>query len=279
MEQPGSHRCPREEFHQDPFSDCRRQLGSWRPYDLQIWEELHSVLASPLARLWTPQTYAHTILHMCHGFTCTHSWLCRHTYAHTYFHVQPCVCRWAHTGLKPRMVHPLHEPCWPRGHESLRCPVHAKSLQLCLTLLQPIVARQAPPSMGFSRQECWSGLPFPFLGDLPDPGIEPRSPALQVDSLLSELPGKPTMSHGDLANHPSVTACDTLPILKPSPQGTMEMSGSKAKFSSMRVCHMGVTWDHQPFWPWTLGKVPDQTLTQEALPHRRKVPYTPLEWG
>ena len=40
------------------------------------------------------------------------------------------------------------------------------------------VAYQAPPSMGISRQECWSGLPFPFLGDLPNPGIEPGSPAL-----------------------------------------------------------------------------------------------------
>ena len=52
-------------------------------------------------------------------------------------------------------------------------------------------AYQAPPSMGFSRQECWSGLPFPSPGDLPDPGIEPGSPALQADALLSEAPGKP----------------------------------------------------------------------------------------
>ena len=52
------------------------------------------------------------------------------------------------------------------------------------------VAYQAPPSMGFSRQECWSGLPFPSPGDLPDPGIEPGSPALQADPLLSEPPGK-----------------------------------------------------------------------------------------
>ena len=44
---------------------------------------------------------------------------------------------------------------------------------------------------GFSRQECWSGLPFPSLGDLPNPGIKPRSPTLQVDSLPSEPPGKP----------------------------------------------------------------------------------------
>ena len=54
------------------------------------------------------------------------------------------------------------------------------------------VAYQAPPSMGFSRQEYWSGLPFPSSGDLPDPGIEPRSPALQADTLPSEPPGKPT---------------------------------------------------------------------------------------
>ena len=53
------------------------------------------------------------------------------------------------------------------------------------------VAYQAPLSMEFSRQECWSGLPFPSPGDPPDPGIEPGSPALQVDSLLSEPPGKP----------------------------------------------------------------------------------------
>ena len=45
--------------------------------------------------------------------------------------------------------------------------------------------------MDFSRQEYWSGLPFPSLGDLPDPGIEPGSPALQADSLPAELPGKP----------------------------------------------------------------------------------------
>ena len=48
------------------------------------------------------------------------------------------------------------------------------------------VAYQAPPSMGFSRQEYWSGLPFPSLGDLPNPGIEPESPALQADALPSE---------------------------------------------------------------------------------------------
>ena len=52
------------------------------------------------------------------------------------------------------------------------------------------VAYQAPLSMGFSRLEYWSGLPFPSPGDLPDPGIEPWSPALQADALTSEPPGK-----------------------------------------------------------------------------------------
>ena len=53
------------------------------------------------------------------------------------------------------------------------------------------VAHQAPPSMGFSRQEYWSWFPFSSPGDLPDPRIEPRSPALQADALTSEPPGKP----------------------------------------------------------------------------------------
>ena len=53
------------------------------------------------------------------------------------------------------------------------------------------VTHQALLSMGFPRQECWSGLPFSSPGDLPDSVIEPRSPALQADSLVSELPGKP----------------------------------------------------------------------------------------
>ena len=58
------------------------------------------------------------------------------------------------------------------------------------------VAHQAPQSMGFSRQEYWSGLPFPSPGDLSDPGIEPRSPALRADTLTSEPRGKPIYSAG-----------------------------------------------------------------------------------
>ena len=69
--------------------------------------------------------------------------------------------------------------------------VKVKSLSHVQLFATPwTVAYQAPPSMGFSRQECWSGLPFLSPGDLPDLGIKPRSPTLQADALLSEPPGK-----------------------------------------------------------------------------------------
>ena len=58
------------------------------------------------------------------------------------------------------------------------------------------VACQVPPSMGFSREEYWTGLPFSSPGDLPDPDIKPGSPALWANSLLSEPPGKPTDGKG-----------------------------------------------------------------------------------
>ena len=59
-------------------------------------------------------------------------------------------------------------------------------VQLCLFVTPWTAAHQAPLSMEFSRQRYWSGLPFPSPGDLPNPRIEPRSPVLQVDSLLSD---------------------------------------------------------------------------------------------
>ena len=69
---------------------------------------------------------------------------------------------------------------------------HFSHVELCATLWT--VACQAPLSMGFSRQEYWSGLSCPPPGDLPDSGIKPGAPALQVDSLLSEPPGKPLVA-------------------------------------------------------------------------------------
>ena len=67
-----------------------------------------------------------------------------------------------------------------------------KSLSQVRLFVTPwAVAHQAPPSMEFSRQEYWSGLPFPSPGGLPDPGIEPECLALQADALPSEPPGNP----------------------------------------------------------------------------------------
>ena len=78
---------------------------------------------------------------------------------------------------------------------SLCCAVLCLVAQLCLTLFDPMdCSCQAPLSMGFSRQEYWSGLPFLPPGDLPNPGIEieapTMSPALQVDSLSSAAAAK-----------------------------------------------------------------------------------------
>ena len=77
-------------------------------------------------------------------------------------------------------------------HMSILSKVKVKSLS-CVRLLATAwtAAYQAPPSMGFSRQEYWSGLPFPSPRDLPSPGIKPGSPALQADALPSEPPGRP----------------------------------------------------------------------------------------
>ena len=84
------------------------------------------------------------------------------------------------------MVHCLPEfDRWAIGLK-----VKVKSLSCVRLFATPwTVAYQASPSMGFSRQEYWSGLPFPSPGDLPDPGIEPRSPTLEADALTSEPPG------------------------------------------------------------------------------------------
>ena len=69
------------------------------------------------------------------------------------------------------------------SHTTERLHFHFGSFETSWT-----IANQAPLSMGFPKQEYWSGLPFPSPGDLPDPGIEPRSPAFQADTLTSEPP-------------------------------------------------------------------------------------------
>ena len=86
----------------------------------------------------------------------------------------------------------LDTPAGAYGKVCLVRKVKAKSLSRVQLFVSPwIVTYQAPLTMGFSRQDCWSGWPFPSPGDLPNPGIEPGSPALQADALPSEPPGKP----------------------------------------------------------------------------------------
>ena len=84
----------------------------------------------------------------------------------------------------------MHRGAW-------QAMVHSESesevAQSCLTLCNPTDrSHQAPLSTGFSRQEYWRGLPCPPPGDLPDPGIELKSPASWAGSLPSEPPGKRT---------------------------------------------------------------------------------------
>ena len=88
--------------------------------------------------------------------------------------------------------------------------------QSCLTLCDPMAYS---PSMGFSRQEYWIGWPFLPLGDLPDPGIERGSPALQVDSLPSEPPGKPNFITSECCSLYLIFSMHNLVHTHNSPQG------------------------------------------------------------
>ena len=103
--------------------------------------------------------------------------------------------------------HPLSSPFPPAPnpsqHQSLLHMLKVKSLSRVRLFAIPwTIAHQDPLSMGFSRQEYWRGLPFPSPGDLPNPGIKPRSPALQADALPSEPPEKPYTYVGQLLLSP-----------------------------------------------------------------------------
>ena len=121
------------------------------------------------------------------------------------------------TGLEKVSFHsnPKERQC----QRMLKVKVKVKSLSRVRLFANPwTVAYQAHPSMGFFRQEDWSGLPFPSPGDLPDPEIEPGSSALQADTLPSETPGKPQEywsgllcpPSGDLPNPGIKLGCLTL---------------------------------------------------------------------
>ena len=109
----------------------------------------------------------------------------------------------------------------------------------CPTLCNPMTAaHQAPLSMKFSRQEYWSWLPFPFPGDLPDPGVKPRSPALQADPLPSEPPEKPLLNR-----------CFTVIVSFSNPSGR-HMLGVLQSFGG---------WWYGCYW-WDVSYVREQSL-------------------
>ena len=91
------------------------------------------------------------------------------------------------------------QPLWKAG-----CAVLSEYLVIRFFATPWTAAHQAPQSMGFPRQQYWSRLPFSSPGELPNPGIESRSPTLQADSLPSEPPGKPSK---DLHTHNSHLLC------------------------------------------------------------------------
>ena len=120
--------------------------------------------------------------------------------------------------------------------------MHAQSLSRVQCFVTPqTVARQAPLSMEFSRQGCWSGLLFPSPEDLPDPEIEPRSPALQADSLPGSHQGSPIPKPGrylysagsPAAAATSLQSCPTLcdPI-DGSPPGSAVLGFSRQEHGS-----------------------------------------------
>ena len=111
------------------------------------------------------------------------------------------------------------------------------------------VAHQAPQSVGFSRQEYWSGLPFPSSGDLPDPGIEPCSPALEADALTSEPPGKQVSFNFKAA----VTICSDF--------GAQENKACQCFHVSPSICHAVIGLDALILVFWMLSFKPAFSLS------------------
>ena len=118
-----------------------------------------------------------------------------------------------------------------------------KVTQLCPTLCDPMdcVAYQIPPSMGFSRQGYWSGLPFPSPGDLPNPGTKPGSPALWTDTFSSE-PQERWLSHeaGAPVNGRSA-------LIKDTPETSFALSVTLAYIRNTAACEPGNSSHQMPY--------------------------------
>ena len=146
---------------------------------MYLWGSLKNVilpLFSP-GSLFTPPQLCNDIYYIAlHFFV----YICLFYEGRVYISIEACIpSNWFRAWLRARAE-------W-----TPICCDWVKSLSRVRLFVTPwMVAYKAPPSMGFSRQEYWSGLPFPSPGDLPNPGIEPGFPALQINALPSESPGK-----------------------------------------------------------------------------------------
>ena len=133
------------------------------------------------------------------------------------------------------------------------------------------IALQAPMSMEFSRQQYWSRSPFPSPGNLSNPGIEPRSPVLQADSLPSESPGKSKVSHilSLSLNHKTLSShnCSVGQICSHwEPQAIL--GDEPGMLVSLKVKGGGYWWDSvelMPFWSHVLGGQCPEPQVQEQL--------------
>ena len=141
---------------------------------------------------------------------------------------------------------------WPASRSSGRC--------VCISCsVVPDFLRSHGLSMEFSRQEYWSGLPLPSPGDLPNPGIESGSPALQADSLPSELPGKPWLA----ANHCLISKP---PWMGPSSFSfpSLQCLSEKSLFQAhdSHICPLAQS---SVLWSGCIGQTSHQKVTQHTL--------------
>ena len=121
------------------------------------------------------------------------------------------------------------------------CVVKVLVAQLCRLSCDPMICSPLRKSMGFPRQEYWSGWPFPSPGHLPNPGTEPRSPSLLTDSLPSDHQGTPIW----LPNK-----CQVL----------FQMSGIQMNKRRLNPCHLELTF----WWGWETNNKPNTQLNAIA---------------
>ena len=161
----------------------------------------------------------------------------------------------------------------------MKVKVKLKSLS-CVRLFATLwtVAHQASPSMGFSRQEYWRGLPFPSPGDLPNPGIEPGSPALQANSLPTELQGKPIhgLRHVETSQVLVAQSCPTLRNpMDCSPPGSSVHGILQARILEW-VAIPFFRGSSQPRGRTRVSHIVDRFFTVRATWEAPKVPYPSL---